>query len=187
MIGQTEAFEVPPTRRLLVKAPNVNIWGVDPSTLRVAVATITPDGLRGAETCSFPRLDNVPRLVQIRRRTYAAAALLAELIPPGLIVVEKPAGFGDRPSPELAYAAGVIVCALAEAAPAATVELIESAKWKKVSCGYGAIKKPKPTDPGPYRVLAWAQTLGYDGSSWDEADAMGIAEWGRKTIALEVR
>lgn len=187
MLGQAELFVPTPTRRLVVPQTHVNYWGVDPSTLRVAIATIDAEGRRGSDVASFPKLAATKRLPEIRRLTHLLATMICELLPPGVIVVEKPAGFGDRPNPELAYACGAIICALGEAAPAAHIELVESSRWKKAVLGYGAIRKPKVTDPEPYRVLTWAQELGYSRTSWDEADAWAIADWGRRTYALEPR
>lgn len=186
-LGQAELFVPAPTRKLIVARGATACWGVDPSTLRVAIATVTADERRGVSMASFPKLATAPRLVEIRRETLALARDLVETLPPGLIVVEKPAGFGDRPNPDLAYAAGAIICALQEAAPAAVLELVESARWKKVSCGSGGIRKPKPTSGEEYAVLTWARELGYSGSSWDECDSWAIAEYGRRTFALEPR
>lgn len=187
MLGQMTLVEAAPSKRLIVPVGAVNFYGVDPSTLRVAIATVTPDGLRGADIASFPKLSGAHRLVAIRRDTYALACEIVESIPPGVIVVEKPSGFGSRPSPELSFAGGAIMCALQEAAPAAAIELVENTSWKRVVCGSGAIKKPKPTEGVEYPVLLWARDNGYIGSSWDVADAMAIAEYGRRTYALEQR
>jgi hypothetical protein len=73
------------------------------------------------------------------------------------------------------------------------VETVPPSRWKKLATGYGAIPKPQKKDLGrrpefeDYRVAVWARELGYTGSSWDEADATGVAEAARRTIALEVR
>lgn len=187
MLGQQTLVEAAPSKRLIVPAGAVNFYGVDPSTLRIAIATVTPEGLRGSDIASFPKLQGAPRLVAIRRDTYALACELVAAIPPGVIVVEKPSGFGSRPSPELSFAGGAIMCALQEAAPEAHVELVENTSWKRIVCGSGAIKKPKPTDGVEYPVLLWARDHGYDGVSWDIADAMAIAEYGRLTYALVQR
>lgn len=185
MLGQTEAFEVPPAMKLIVPHGHVSWWGVDPSTLRVAIATIDPEGRRGASMASFAKLAPAPRLVEIRKRTLELARDVAESLPPGLIVVEEPSGFGDRPNPQLAYAAAAIICALAEAAPTTEIKLVQSAKWKKAACGSGAIKKPKQV--ADYAVYKWATSLGYSGSSFDEVDAWGIADYARRTFALDPR
>ena len=47
-------------------------------------------------------------------------------------------------------------------------------------------KKPWK-DRERYGVLRWARENGYTGSSWDEADALGIAEAGRRLVTLEAR
>jgi len=72
-------------------------------------------------------------------------------------------------------------------APFTHVESVASAKWKLVVCGYGAIAKPKPTSREPYAVLEWAQYVGYEGTSWDEADAWAIAEYARGAYELDER
>lgn len=188
-LGQIEAFEAAPPKRLLVPESHVSWWGVDSSTLRVAIATISPERRRGASLAAFDkRTPVIDRLVEIRRQTLSLARGLLDVgLAPGVIAVETPAGFGDRPNPSLAYAVGAILCGLGEACPLAGIVMVESARWKKVSCGSGAIRKPKPTSGEEYAVLTWARTVGYKGTSWDEADSYGIAEWARRTYKLEVR
>jgi hypothetical protein len=186
-LGQLEAFTPPPTTKLIVPVGFTSWWGVDPSTLRVALAMIDAECRHSVVTASFDRrLPTIDRLPEVRARTLALASAAAEVARPGVIAVEKPAGFGKRPNPELAYAVGVIMCALGEAVPVATLVLVEGSKWKRVACGDGAIAKPKRPDE-PYAVLTWARTLGYRGTSWDEADACGVAEWARRTYRLEQR
>ncbi len=186
-LAQQDLFVPTPTRRLIVPDGCTAFYGVDSSTKRVAIATISADGLRGGDVVSFPALEGASRLAAIRQRTLELASSLVDLLPPGVIVVEEPSGFGDRPNPQLAYAVGAILCALAEAAPQTHVELVASAKWKKAVCGYGGIRKPKPGSGEEYAVLRWARSVGYLGSSWDEADAWAIADYGRRTFALDQR
>ncbi len=187
-LGQLEAFESAPPKRLVPRG-STDWWGVDPSTQRVAIAWVSRQGHRGVELASFSTATSVvERLPLIRRET---AALAAELVTrrnhlPGIVAFEKPAGFGARPNPELAYGAAAIMCGLLEATGPAKLVLVEGSKWKRVICGRGDIRKPKPNG-GPYAVLTWARATGYDGSSWDAADAWGIAEWARRTYVLEER
>lgn len=193
-LGQTEAFEVAPSKKLIVPSGCSAWWGVDPSTLRVAIATISEDSQpqrhRSSSIASFDKAKQViDRLPEIREYTRQLAVMLAGSRPPGVIVVEKPACFGDRPNPELAYGVGAILCGLGEAVRGSgvSVVLVESSKWKRVACGSGAIKKPKPSSGIEYPVLTWAKGLGFAGNSRDEADAWGIAEYACRTYALEER
>lgn len=184
-LGQLEAFDPPATRRIIVHEGHGAWWGVDPSTLRVAIATISSEGRRGVSQASFARGEGAARLSGIYSGTRLLAATLAADEPPGMIVVEQPSG--KTPALQLVYAVGVIMLALAHGVGRTAVETVSSSSWKKVACGYGAIYKPKPSSREPYGVLTWARANGYQGSSWDEADAWGIAEYARKTFALEQR
>jgi hypothetical protein len=66
------------------------------------------------------------------------------------------------------------------------IETCTSSWWKKRGCGWGAIYKPKRVTE-EYGVLTWARQNGYEGASWDEADAWGIAEAARREVALDER
>jgi hypothetical protein len=185
-LGQTELLDVKPSRRLIVPPEHVNWWGVDPSTVRIALATIDPCGRRGVSQEAFSGEPGAERLASIYTRTFTLAAQTSAILPPGVIVVEQPSG--ARPNPSLSYAVGVIIAALHAGVPGRPhVEMVSSSRWKSIACGHGGIRKPKPTSGEEYGVLTWARELGYTGSSWDDADAMGVAEYGRRTFALEPR
>lgn len=185
-LGQTELLDVKPSRRLIVPPEHINYWGVDPSSVRVAIATIDPEGRRGVSQEAFPGVSGAERLGAIYTCTFALAAQMSAMLPPGIVVVEQPSG--KRPNPALSYAVGVIIAALhAGISGHPHVEMVSSSRWKAVACGKGNIYKPKPTSGEEYGVLSWARELGYTGSSWDDADAMGVAEYGRRTFALEPR
>lgn len=196
-LGQTELLEVAPSRRLLVRPEHVNWWGVDPSTWRVALATIDAEGRRGVTVASFSRRGiGGERLADIWRVTATLARETALMLPPGVIVIEQPSG--KQANPELSYATGAIMGALFAGVCRATdvavvVETVPSSRWKAVACGNGALYKPRrergrpPPAPEEYGVLRWARTEGYTGSSWDDADAMGVAEYARRTFCLEER
>lgn len=194
-LGQLKGFELPPSKKLIVRPGHTSWWGVDPSTLRVAIATIDPMSSderprlhRNSGMASFDqRKPVIERLPEIREYTREFAVMLAAKHPPGVVVMEKPAGFGDRPNPELAYGAGATLCGLVEAVGNIKVILVEGSKWKKLACGRGDIKKPKPSSREEYAVVTWARALGFKGHSWDEADAWGIAEFARRTYMLEQR
>lgn len=189
-LGQGELLEMAPERAVIVPEGHVAWWGVDPSTLRVSIATVSAEGCRGVSTRSFARRRGAERLADIFRETrLLACELIGAGVCPGVVVVEQPSG--KVQNLELVYAVGVIQAALAAACcPGTHFEMVASSRWKAVACGKGNIYKPKRERGGPapqaedYAVLAWARSLGYRGSSWDEADAMGVAEWARRTFSL---
>lgn len=193
MLGQQELLEAGPRRRLIVPRGHVAHWGVDPGVERVAFGYVY-GARRTAATASFPVLSGGARLAAIWRETARMASALALEYAwerPGLVWVEQPSG--DRPNPALSYATGVIMAAIADALPHAVVETVPSATWKKAATGYGAHYKPTRKKLGrtprfeDYGVAQWAAANGYAGSSWDECDALGIAEAARREVALEER
>ncbi len=182
-LGQGEMFDPPPTRRLIVSGPHG--WaGVDPSTKRCSIATVSAEGVREVRTVSFPDIAPPLRLAEIHKGVCDLWSQMNRRI--GVVLVEQPSG--KRENPALSYAVGVTVAALAsvDGMWPVNIEMVTSSAWKKVACGYGAIYKPK-SPGGEYGVLTWARSVGYTGSSWDEADAMGIVECARKTFLLEER
>lgn len=192
LLAQQQLLEPPPRRRLIVAAAQTAWWGVDPGVRRVAAAFVAPDGRRGARTASFPDLEGGARLAEIWRETarFVAALLAGDWPLPGLVMVEQPSG--KQPNPALSYATGVIQAAVYAAVwrdfkVPVRVETCSSSWWKKRATGNGALFKPKAGDHREYGVLAWARANGYTGVSWDEADALGIAEAGRREVALEQR
>ena len=184
-LGQEELLERGPMRRLVVRKGDSGWWGIDPSTRGVSIAHVAPDGTRGVSTVTFEGGEGGKRLAAILRHTRGLAVVLAGKCAPGVIVVEQPSG--KRPNPSLSYAVGVVMAAVCEAIPGVKLETVPSATWKRVACGRGDIRKPKPSSGEEYAVLTWAKTRGYAGKSYDEVDAMGVAEYARKTIALEER
>lgn len=190
--GQIEAFSPAPRRKLIVARGCGAWWGVDPGTQRCAIGVVTADGVRSSHVCSFPTLEGGERLAYI----YEAVRSLADVICqgqytfPGVVVVEQPSG--KQANPALSYAVGATMAGVwkgiqAPSTHGVRVETVSSSAWKKSACGRGDIYKPKPASGVPYGVLTWARSLGYAGTSWDEADAWGIAEYARRTIALEQR
>ncbi|HEY4451038.1 MAG TPA: hypothetical protein VGN13_05540 [Solirubrobacteraceae bacterium] len=189
-LGQGELLEVAPARRLIVPAGHSAWWGVDPGVRRVALATIDAEGRRGVSNVPFPTLEGGERLRLIYEESWRLGCEIARLLAPGVIVCEQPSG--KQPNPALSYAVGVIMCGVYSGARAAThagvrLETVASSRWKSVACGDGALWKPKPGSAKPYGVLTWARGVGYAGSSFDDADAMGVAEYARRTFALEQR
>jgi hypothetical protein len=191
-LGQGELMQAAPPRKLIVPAGHTCWWGVDPSTVRLALAVIDANCVRSVTQVVFPPWEGGERLAAIWRRTSKLAFGAAEEFPPGVIAVEQPSG--KQENPNLSYACGVALGALHQGVLEATAhtirtETVASSQWKAVACGKGNLYKPKGklVRLEEYAVLRWARELGYKGVSWDEADAMGVAEWARRTFALEVR
>jgi hypothetical protein len=183
ILGQQELMEPTPTRRL--DALGSTHWGVDPSTRHIAIACAET---REVATAPFAPVSGAARLDEIYVQTRR---LVSDLISrdwdiPGVIVVEQPGG--SSINWPLYYGVGVIQAALwaeasRQAMGAVQVETMPPNSWKKIAVGRGDVYKPK-VKGGRYGVLEWARHRGYEGSSWDEADALGIAEAARRTIAL---
>lgn len=188
-LGQAELFVPAPRRRMIVGKGQTAWWGVDPSTRRLALAGVSAEG-GWAHQVPFVKLSGAPRLAAIRAETMHLVTLAAESYAlPGVVAVEQPGG--KSINWPLYLAVGVIVEAVYEAllpfCGGVEVELIAPATWKKRACGRGDIYKPKRGDSHEYGVLTWAREQGYAGSSWDEADAWGIAEAMRRDVLLEAR
>lgn len=184
---------MPPARRLIVPRGHGSWMGVDPGTLRVAITSVhlnvASQPVYRPRTVSFAPLEGGARLEAIwtdTRRFVKEEIEHGRFAPPGVVFVEQPSG--KQPNPQLSYATGVIIGAVFAGVEDATghrvrVETISSSSWKKTATGYGGWKKTVK----PYGVLRWATANGYAGSSYDEADAMGLAEAARRTVALEER
>lgn len=201
-LAQQELLEAPPARRIIVPCGCDAWWGIDPSSVRVAIATVrgaVPDVDREVRTAPFARVSGPARLPEIYTQTFLLAREVARTAPPGLILVEQPSGSSQAVNHELEYAVGVIQAAVlagvhAELGRWAQMETVVSSWWKARACGNGAIYKTvkengrkRPCQQEEYGVMRWARLNGYRGSSWDEADAMGIAEAARRDVALEQR
>ena len=196
-VGQGQLLEPPPVRRVIVPRGHASWWGIDPSTQRVSVAysaSIDGEVRRDVRTVPFAPGEGPARLSAIYDATRAFVVQCVSLdygaFPlPGVVLIEQPSGKMDNPN--LSYAVGVIQAAVYDGlhdllARAPHIETVTSSHWKKVACGRGDLYKPKSRS-GYYEVLVWARRHGYAGSSWDEADAMGIADCARREIALEER
>lgn len=189
-LGQQQLVESAPSRRIIVPKGHGWWWGVDPSTRGVSIAYVNAKGRRGVRTMPFAAGEGPARLAQILSLTRSNTGWLClRGFNPGIVLIEQPSGKQDNPT--LLYAVGVIQGAIAAALAEVygreiRCEAVTSAHWKKVACGRGNIYKPKRRGD-PYGVLTWAQANGYRGSSWDEADALGVAECARREIGLEER
>lgn len=201
LLDQQELLEPPPRRRIIVPDGRTAWWGVDPSTLRVAVAGVSRafDGslARWVRLQPFAGLEGPARLSEVYSGTRAFVAGLAACCPwPGIVWVEQPSGKMENPA--LSYAVGVTLAAVYDGlldvcGSPVRVETIPSPTWKKLATGYGAHYKPTRKKLGrtpvfeDYAVARWARANGYAGSSWDEADAWGVAEAARREVALDAR
>lgn len=192
LLDQQELLEAPPSRRLIVPKGARAFYGVDPGVKRVALSYAIPAPQRpvyAARTASFATLEGGARLEAIwtDTRRFVHDLLTRDGWPvPGIVFVEQPSG--KQPNPALSYATGVIIGAVFAGVQDATghrvrVETVSSSSWKKTATGFGGWRKTVK----PYGVLTWAKVNGYPGTSYDEADAMGIAEAARRSVALEER
>ncbi len=187
LLLQQELMEPPPSRVLHVPDTRTTWWGIDPSTKRVALAW-TDGERRGVIMRPIPPCASAHRLTLIHEITgVLVARAFVDGGPPGITLIEQPSG--KVQSPELLYAVGVTIASVyshlvAYGIDLPTVETCASAWWKKRACGRGDIYKPKTHEDRQYGVLTWAQANGYQGSSWDEADAWGIAEAARRDVEL---
>jgi hypothetical protein len=190
MLGQQELMTPPRRRKLAVVAGHEAWWGVDPSTQRIALAGVDGRGVWSRELPFAPLRDGVERLNAIYEATRKMIVGVATCVPwPGVVWVEQASG-SSRNLP-LEYAVGVIQAAvfaglLDVCGRAVRVEAVASASWKKIACGHGDIYKPKRGDAREYEVLSWARANGYEGRSWDQADARGIAVAASREIELQV-
>lgn len=189
MSWQQQLVAPEPTRRLRTAHPWW--WGVDPSTQRVSVAWTQHNAHGLVRTVSFADVRGAQRLSVIYAEVRGLAAELAGVVPPGIVVVEQPSG--SKPNLELVYAVGAAIAGLYDGVCGVVgpqhFETVTSGHWKKALLGYGAIRKPSPKDVragAQYPVLEWARaTQNYEGSLWDEADALAIAAWARQDVLLE--
>ena len=187
---------MPDPQRVIITRPGMTAhWGVDPSTKRIAVAGQIGSYPQVA-THSFPETDGLARLGDIYDGTCEFVRdLLVSWDAPGFVMMEQPSG--TNVDPILWYAVGTIITAmqntLAEEVGSPRMETIAPASWKKVAVGRGNLYKPTRKKLGrtpvflDYGVAQWAEQNGYRGSSWDEADALGIAEAARRLVRLEAR
>jgi hypothetical protein len=189
MLGQQELMAPPRRRKLAVVAGHEAWWGIDPSTQRIALAGVDKRGVWSRELPFAPH-DGAERLHGIYEATRKMVVSVATCVPwPGVVWVEQASG-SSRNLP-LEYAVGVIQAAvfaglLDVCGRAVKVETVASASWKKIACGRGNIYKPKRGDAHEYEVLSWARANGYEGRSWDQADARGIAVAASREIELQV-
>ena len=176
---------------------NLCVWGVDPSTKRIAIAWTGAEP--GVRTLELPELRGGERLawLETNLRSFAAGLMTEDSARvPAAVWVEQPFAV-SHVEPKLYYAVGVTMSALSAAVqcfnPDSIVEDIPVPTWKSLALGNGAAPKPL--------VLAWAQSRGYEGQccclpderkckaqapAHDEADAIAIAHAALKQARVPV-
>lgn len=164
------------------------VWGLDPSTLRLAVGVVNAHGpgelQLGFHTTSYSTAGGMDR-----KLAAALRSLLHDLTDvrnlygrPMAVYLEQPFAGGDkpdkktgkilRPHPHSYYFVAVVLCALGHLFTDVPVEMIDPGTWKAKAMGAGKGHAQKP------EIMAWAQSIGYTGTLQDEADAIGIATAG---------
>lgn len=151
-------------------AEQLPVWGIDPSTVRMSVGILLPDGTARAETLSLPSGTDTHRFSRAYEELYPFLSGLARVRPPRAVSVEQPFAKGRNVPPVSQQMVGVLMAAVGAVLPATPIDLISPPSWKAraLGKGHGMAKPPE--------YLAWAQQeLGYAGSLEDEAAALGIA------------
>jgi hypothetical protein len=200
MLGQQELVAPAPVRRLVVPEGHGAWWGADWSTVRLAIAFVDGEGRRGVATAPFARVEGAARLDEIytQTRSFVWRLMQAGWPAPGMLMGEQPSGSAQQVNLPLIYAVGAMQAALYASlmncfGGPVHMETCVAAHWKKVACGRGDLYKPTKKRLGrdpvfeDYGVAVWARENGYGGTSWDEADALGIAVAASREIALEQR
>jgi Holliday junction resolvasome RuvABC endonuclease subunit len=167
-----------------VEGSNHPVWGIDPSTRRVALAAITEDGFDtyslelGSSTVDARKLHTarsamIPWLTSIARKQS-----------PGWVFCEQPFARVQSQVPIPSYLMLGIVMEAVYAVTGCPVNLIPPASWKaKAGMGGFATKG---------QILSWAREQGFTGScprcppdgkckgspAHDLADALGVARAG---------
>lgn len=164
----------------LLPQVSFRVWGIDPSSKRIALATVEGDG-------SFA-VDNV-RLTENDDRVLRFADGYAEQVEffkrfpaPAMVFLEEPFVPRDRrqiPTHLLMY--GVTLAALGDVLGSVPVLEMTASQWKARAMGQGNGHAPKEA------ILAWAQSVGYGGRIQDEADALGIAIGGAQLYLSQER
>lgn len=202
-LGQQQLLEPPARRRIIVPVGRSAWWGVDGSTLRIALAGVcrASDGswARWVKEHPFAAVEGPARLSEIYRETHRFVTSVATCCPwPGIVLVEQPSGGKQKVNLPLIYAVGVMQAAVYDAlfsvmGSAPVMETCTSSWWKARACGRGDIYKPKRERGAPrpeleeYGVFRWARDAGWDVRSWDQADAAGMADAARREVALDER
>lgn len=197
--------------------PERAVIGVDPSTRRMSAAVLVPYNQRDSHafvvsTLSLPQLDgNESRRLALQQTEIVPwmGGLLARWDPEG-VVIETPFAFGRQVPSESFHVIGILLAVIGQFD--VRVARMGPGEWKRAALGAGNGGLKKPTGKCPkggkhtwpfarvygdggclkcgepaYGVLTWARAAGYDGTLWDEADAVGIATAGGVLLERESR
>jgi hypothetical protein len=183
-----------PPASLRIPSP---VWGVDPSTKRMAFAALIPPGLdveiqhdiedverapvlRWA-TISLPehKAQHVRFAAWAGRIGHFVEACRDEWGYPALIAVEQPFSSSHQTEPVSYMALTCLLVALGLRVPEAEVQVMPPQSWKKKATGVGStghgLTQNERRKAEKARLMEWARSVGYLGQSQDEADACGIA------------
>lgn len=138
------------------------VWGVDVSPTRIAIAVFSPSGTRWTRTWPLNTSDDQYKLI---RDAFIDAS--KENAEPTDVCVEQPA----LPFARAAYMAGA-VCARTQDAvfgrwPHVVMRWMQPTEWRKIAGLGGRASKSD--------VLAWSLEMGFDPTDQDQADASAIA------------
>lgn len=163
------------------------VWGIDPSSKRVALAIIEPGNRMagGAKLhVSTVTLSQIPWRASrfsegFKRQVEHFKSWTDAGFAPDAIYLEQPyvpRGRGGDFTHLFMY--GVTLAALGEVVGNVDVTEIPPQTWKSKALGAGRGRAEKP------EIMRWAQARGYAGRSQDEADAIGVACAGAVMRAL---
>jgi hypothetical protein len=183
-----------PPASLRIPSP---VWGVDPSTKRMAFAALIPPGLDVEIQHDIEDAERAPRLrwatislpehkaQHVRFAAWAGRigsfveACRDEWGSPALVVIEQPFSSGHQTEPVSYMALTCLLVALGLRVPSAEVLVVPPQSWKAKATGKGStghgLPKNERRKQEKARLMEWALEAGYVGQSQDEADACGIA------------
>jgi hypothetical protein len=185
-----------PPASLLLPAP---VWGIDPSTKRMAFASLTPTfEYPGTEERPIGAYPPILRWATVSLPTHPAphvklaawAGRIGHFVEacrdewgvPALVAIEQPFSTGHKTEPMSYMALAALLVALGLRVPDAEVCLIPPQTWKAKATGSGYApglprdaSKTARRRAEKARLMEWARAAGYAGQSEDEADACGIA------------
>jgi hypothetical protein len=183
-----------PPASLRIPSP---VWGVDPSTKRMAFAALIPPGLTAELAFDIDHPERAPVLRwatislpehKAQHVRFAAwAGRIGQFVEacrdewgyPALIAVEQPFSSSHQTEPVSYMALTCLLVALGLRVPEAEVLVMPPQSWKKKATGVGStghgLTQNERRKAEKARLMEWARSVGYLGQSQDEADACGIA------------
>jgi Holliday junction resolvasome RuvABC endonuclease subunit len=154
--------------------PQGTIWGIDPSSVRVSLAILSGGPKLDVTTVVFSQAiksrsvrfgDALERQVD-RFEEWCNGGYL-----PDVVYLEEPYIPRDRENrgePTHLFMYGVTLAALGKVCDDVPLVEVPPQTWKAKALGQGHGRAEKP------EIMRWAQRLGYEGRSQDEADAIGV-------------